>query len=108
MSRLTSLNVQPPYDPPHKIATLINRLLYGSLNTVGSVTLTQNGTTTTLSDNNIKRVSKVFLFPTTAHAATVTGLWADPTSVPAIGGMITLTHSAVNQSDLTFDYVVLN
>lgn len=65
------------------MVTLINRLLVGSLNSLGSVTLTDNGTTTTLSDNHLTRGCKVFLFPTTAHAALVTGLWAGPTSVPA-------------------------
>ena len=71
------------------------------------MTLTANGTTTTLSDNHITRGCKVFLFPTTAPAATVTGLWADPTSVPAGGGSITLTHSAVAASDLHFDYLIV-
>jgi len=107
MSRLPALRTTPPYDPTAKMVTLINRLLVGSLNSLGSVTLTDNGTTTTLSDNHLTRGCKVFLFPTTAHAATVTGLWADPTSVPARGGNITLTHSAVAASDLSFDYLIV-
>lgn len=107
MSSLRQLRTTPPYDPLWKLATIINKLIGGASNSVGSVTLAQNLTTTTLSDTNIKRGSKVFFsLPKTAHAATVTGLWADPTTVPEKGGMITLTHSAVNQADLNFDYEV--
>lgn len=107
MSKLQQLRTSPPYDEPWKTATLVNLLAGGHLNSVGQVTLAQNLTTTTLSDNNIRRGSKLFFWPTTAHAATVAGLWYDPASVPADGGTITLTHAAVNQADLTFDYLVV-
>lgn len=107
MSKLQSVNVQAPYSAPHLIATLINKLISGHLNSVGSVTLTQNGTSTVLRDGNIKPTSKVFLTAVGAHAGTVTGISVDKTTVPMNGGAITITHSAVNQADLTFDYVVL-
>lgn len=107
MSRLQQLRTTPPYDEAWKVATLINRILNGSLNSVGAVTLTNNGTSTVLSDNKLRQGRRVFLFPTTAHAAAVTGLWADPTSVPAQGGSITLTHGAVTASDLNFDYLIV-
>lgn len=107
MSKLPPLRTTPPYDPTAKMVTLINRLLVGSLNSLGSVTLTDNGTTTTLMDNHLTRGCKVFLFPTTAHAAAVTGLWADPASVPAGGGSITLMHSTVAAADLNFDYLIV-
>jgi hypothetical protein len=106
MSQLQQLRTTPPYDEPWKTATLVNLLANGRLNSVGSVTLTQNGTTTVLSDNHIRRGNKLFLTPITANAAAVTGLWYDPASVPEAGGMITLNHSAVNQADLDFDYVL--
>ncbi|HEX7965721.1 MAG TPA: hypothetical protein VF651_08395 [Gammaproteobacteria bacterium] len=106
MSQLQQLRTTPPYDEAWKTATLVNLLANGRLNSVGSVTLTQNGTSTTLSDNHIRRGSKLFLAPTTANAVSVAGLWYDPASVPEAGGMITLNHSAVNQADLNFDYVV--
>jgi hypothetical protein len=79
----------------------------GSLNSIGRVTLSDGGNATTLLDNNITRGCKVFLSPTTADAATVTDLWADPTSIPAIGGSIRLSHAAVAKPDLTFDYLVV-
>lgn len=107
MSHLQQLRTTPPYDEPWKVATLVNRILGGNLNSVGSVTLTDNGTTTVLSDNNLQQGRRLFLFPTTAHAASVSGLWADPTSVPAAGGSITLTHAAVPAMDLNFDYLII-
>lgn len=107
MSHLQQLRTTPPYDEAWKVATLINRISNGSLNSVGSVTLTNNGTSTVLSDNQLRRGRRLFLFPTTAHAATVAGLWTDPASVPAQGGSITLNHGAVAQADLNFDYLVV-
>lgn len=107
MSHLQQLRTTPPYDDPWKVATLVNRILGGSLNSVGSVTLTDSGTSTVLSDNNLKQGRRLFLFPTTAHAASVTGLWADPASVPAQGGSITLNHGALPQADLNFDYLIV-
>lgn len=108
MSALQKLRTTEPYDPMWMLTTIINKLMYGSLNSVGRITLRANQTTTTLPDGNIGRSSKIFLTPITAHAATVTGLWYDPSTVGVNGGSITLNHSSVNQTDLTFDYVVLN
>ncbi len=107
MSRLQQLRTTPPYDEPWKVATLVNKILGGSLNSVGSVTLTNNGTTTVLSDNNLRQGRRVFLSPTTAHAAGIAALWADPTSVSAQGGSIKLTHSAIAAADLNFDYLIV-
>jgi hypothetical protein len=107
MSQLQQLRTTPPYDEPWKVATLVNLVSGERLNSVGRVTLTQNAGSTQLSDNNIRPGARLFFTPTTAHAATVTGLWYDPTSVPADGGSVRLGHGAVNQADLDFDYVVL-
>jgi hypothetical protein len=106
VSQLQQLRTTPPYDEPWKLATLVNRLMSGRINSLGSVTLTNSGTTTTLSDNNIKPGSKLFFTPTTADAATVIGLWYDPASIPENGGTVTLHHSAVAQPDLDFDYLI--
>ena len=107
MSQLQQLRTTPPYDEPWKVATLVNLLANGRLNSVGSVRLTQNDSNTQLSDNNIRPGARLFFTPTTAHAAMVSGLWYDPATVPAGGGSVMLRHSAVNQPDLNFDYVVL-
>lgn len=107
MSKLQQLRTTPPYDEPWKVATLVNLLATGKTNSLGQVTLTPSATMTTLSDNSIRPGSKLFFTPITAHAASVTGLWYDPASVPVSGGTVTLHHSAVNQADLSFDYVIL-
>ena len=104
MSKLQQLRTTPPYDEPWKVATLVNRLLAGRLNSVGQVTLTQNGTSTVLSDNHYRVGSYVFLQAMTANAATITGLYAAQSSTP---GQVTLNHSAVNQPDLTFSYLIV-
>ena len=104
MSELQLLRTTPPYDEPWKVATLVNRILGGRLNSVGTVTLTQNGTTTLLSDNNYRLGSRVLLVPTTADAASVTGLYIPHSST---AGQATIHHSAVNQPDLTFDYFIV-
>ena len=107
MSQLQQLRTTPPYDEPWKVATLVNLVSGERLNSVGRVTLTQNAGSTQLSDNNIRSGARLFFTPTTAHAATVSGLWYDPTTVPDGGGSVTLRHAAMNQADLEFDYVVL-
>ncbi len=107
MSQLQQLRTAPPYDEGWKVATLVNMLAGGHINSVGQVTLAQNAASTVLSDNNIRRGSKLLLMPITAHAATVTGLWYDPASIPVDGGTLTLNHGAVNQADLTFDYLIV-
>lgn len=107
MSKLQQLRTTPPYDEPWKVATLVNLLANGKTNSLGQVVLTQSGTTTTLNDNRIRPGSKLFFTPITAHAATLTGLWYDPSTVPDLGGSVTLHHPAVNQPDLAFDYVIL-
>jgi hypothetical protein len=103
MSDLQQLRTTPPYDEPWKVAALVNLLTGGRVNSVGSVTLARNHGSTTLNDNNIRLGSKLFFTPTTAHAAQVTGLWYAPAAAP---GSVTLGHSAVDQPDLDFDYVI--
>lgn len=104
MSKLQPLRTTPPYDEPWKVATLINRIMGGRLNSVGAVTLTQNGTSTLVSDNNYRIGSYVFLQALSADAATVTGIYVVPGSTT---GQFTVRHSAVNQSDLNFSYVII-
>jgi hypothetical protein len=104
MSQLQQLRTTPPYDEPWKVATLVNRLLGGRLNSVGTVTLNQNGTSTVLYDNNYRTGSRLLLTATTANAAAVTNLYV-PHSATA--GQVTIQHSAVNQPDLSFDYLIV-
>jgi len=109
MSQLQQLP-QTPGPSNSELARVVNMLMEGKINSCGTVTLTNNGTTTTLYDNHANPSAVYFFFPQTAHAATVTSFWYDPTSVSiavpgGTGGSITLHHSAVAQADLTFGYI---
>ena len=112
MSNLQQHKQDPDMSAPVvvNIKRNINQMMEGALNACGTVTLTNGGTTTVLQDNRISLVSKIFLFPQTAHAAAITGLFPDYTTIPTvgpiIGGKITLTHSSSAQADLTFSYVI--
>lgn len=110
--KLNLLSVTPPA-PMAWVINAINQLLNGGSNAVGTVTLTNNGTTTTLYNNLITGNSKLFFWAQTANAAAVSAsLWYDPTSVVLQtnqqGGSITLNHSASAHADLTFGYEVRN
>lgn len=87
-------------------ALTINNLLVGKINSVGSVTLTANQTTTVVSDPLATINSFIEFMPTTANAA----------SEKAAGGMyvssqgnktFTVTHANAATVDRTFRYVVL-
>lgn len=109
MSTLESLTQVPP-SSPDKVIRVVNALKEGQINSCGSVTLVNGATQTTLYDNHLNPNCRLFLFPTTAHAASVTSIWADKTTIPKTNvgttGSITINHSSVAQADLTFDYVI--
>lgn len=114
MSSLTALLPNPHIDKPGmlasflgKVALLVNQLAKGASNTVGTVTLTNGGTTTVLKDPNITANCKIWFTATTAHAGAITGLWADTTSiVTGESAAITLNHSSVSNTDCTFWYEI--
>ena len=51
-----------------KIANVLNRALVGKLNNTGTVTLTANAASTTLTNSRIGANSVIILMPTTANA----------------------------------------
>lgn len=107
-----NLLITTPPSPIALVCQYVNQLLNGGSNSVGTITLTNGGTTTTLTSNLLTSQSLIVLTPQTAHASTVTGIWYDPTSfvfqVGGVGGSITINHSSVSQSDLTFGYEIRN
>ena len=109
MSQLEKLTQIPPSSPSQVIRN-VNAIQEGQINSCGTVTLNNGQTSTTLYDNHLNPNCRLFLFPTTAHAASVTSIWADKTTIPVtkvgITGSITINHSSVAQADLTFDYVI--
>jgi hypothetical protein len=111
MSNIPNLPLTPGPSIP-ELARAVNSLLEGASNSVGTVTLTNGGTTTMLKDNHITPNCFIFFWAQTAHAAAVaSSLWYDLTSVPLSGTQyqkqITLNHSSSAQADLTFGYVIL-
>lgn len=81
----------------------INKILSGKTNNFGSVTLTANTTTTTLTDPRIGINSVIHLQPTTANAA---GALATTYFGTPGDGTVTITHANAATTDRTFKYTV--
>lgn len=82
---------------------LIRSIMTGKMNNGGTVTLTANDTTTTVTDDRVGANTRVILFPTSSTAA------ADiaNTYVSAVGdGSFTITHSSTADSDKSFSYLL--
>ena len=93
-----------PGGNPRAVAQVVNLLLDGKMNVKGSLTLTQNAGSTTVTDYRVGTNSAILLMPKTANAsAAITS-----TYVEAVGqNEFTLSHSNNAQDDRNFDYVVL-
>lgn len=89
-----------------RIVQGVRDLFAGRSNAVGSVTLTENDTTTDVAAINCGADSKVFLMPTTANAAAEAAGGALYVSSVA-SGAFTLTHANAASTDRTFFYVCL-
>lgn len=89
-----------------KLATAINSLRDGKINSVGEITLTINSATSTLADRRIGPDSVILLMPTTANASAEFG--NGTIYVSARGKQTaTITHANNSNSDRTFGYTVL-
>lgn len=85
------------------LADRINLLINGRSNAVGTVTLTANAASTTLTDARISVDSCIALMPTTSNAA---GAKAT-TYIATLGkGTATITHANNAQTDRTFRYAI--
>lgn len=89
-----------------KIVSAIQQLSAGRSNAVGSVTLTQNAATTTVTAPNCAEGSTVLLFPTTANAATEFGAGTIYVSTISNGSFV-LTHVNSATAGRTFRWVCL-
>lgn len=86
------------------IANAVNGMLQGKTLNVGSVTLTPNAATTTLTDSRIGPKSFIGFMPTTSNAAgALSGLYVTGRG----DGVCTLNHANNAQSDKTFTYTVI-
>ena len=97
--------VLPPSGaPPREVATAINQLIQGKINSIGSVTLAASpATQTVVSAPNGTLESVIALSPATASAAAaLTGVWV----VPAMESF-TINHPVSAAIDRTFRYAIL-
>jgi len=93
-------NVPSLYDQDMvRIIQSIRDLYAGRSNSVGTVTLTANATTTTISHPNLAASSRIILTPTTANAAAAL---ATTYQTAAGAQSVTLTHANNAQIDKTF------
>ena len=92
---------------PREMSQAIAQALRGKINSVGTVTLNQSTTKTTVNNSLVGKTSKVFLMAQTLHAAAA---WATTYVDPANytnGESFDVTHSSSTQSDRTFAYAIL-
>lgn len=82
-----------PYDPPASIK--------------GTLTLTPNATSSTFSIPGMLSTAKITLEATTADAAAIQSFLYRPVA-GRVAGSVTFNHPSNPNSDLTFDYVVIN
>lgn len=92
----------------------INNLLFGRMNNTGSVTLTANvaSTTVTLPGNKLGNNTLIVLMPTTANAGTEYGAgnWYITKSLsltPTGTSTFTINHTNNAQTDRTFLYALI-
>lgn len=87
-----------------QIAEVVGNLMNGKSNNTGSVTLTANAATTTLSDARIGANSTILLMATTANAA---GALATTYFDNFLDGSCRVNHANNAQADKTFRYAVI-
>ena len=89
-----------------EVATIVNNILDGKINSTGTVTLTASAATTVVTEDRTGATSVILFMPTTANAA----------AEQAAGGMFvssrgkqtfTITHANNSQADRVFDYIVI-
>lgn len=90
-----------------KMSVVVNNTMQGKTNNTGTVTLTANSATTTLTEapNRIGQGTVVLFMPTTANAA------AEATTLHATRNVasntFTLTHTNNAQTDRIFNYILV-
>lgn len=88
-----------------KLTEVVNSLRDGKINSVGSVTLTANDTTTTVADSRAGGDSKIVFTATTSNAAgAVGGMYVSAKAK----GSFTITHANTAATDKDFDYVLFS
>jgi len=91
---------------PRQTAQVVNLLVDGKFNAVGSVTLTASAASTDVTDFRVGQDSVILFTPTTANAAAEQGNGTMFLSARAKQSF-TITHANNSQSDRTFLYIVI-
>jgi hypothetical protein len=90
------------------VADIITAMQRGRHNNVGTVTLTANSATTTLTDARIAADSAVIIVPTTANASAEIGAGTLHISeIGRVNGSIVITHANNAQADRTYRYAIM-
>ena len=89
-----------------RLQEAVNALGSGRSNAIGTLTLTANAASTTLTDRRIGVDSRVVLIPATANAAAA--LYAAPFVLKSAQGIgqVTFAHASNAQTDRRFDYII--
>ena len=98
-----------PYDDDEgrhrrSLAAVLNNVLSGKMNNTGSLTITANAASTTLTDSRIGANSVILLMPTTANAAAaLTNIYFNT----FLKGSCVANHANNAQVDRIFRYAVI-
>jgi hypothetical protein len=103
----------PEYEKNHenllrKMIRVISGIMQGKTNNTGTITLTANSATTTLTlaKGRVGQSTGLFLMPTTSNAAgAISGLYISGRSIP--NSTMTITHANTATSDRTFTYALI-
>jgi hypothetical protein len=101
MTRVSNYKrLSPLGDEPRTIATVVNNILDGKVNSTGSITLTNSSATTTLSDDRIGEDSVILFMPTTSDASS-TNIYVTARQK----GQATLNHANATTTR-SYEYVI--
>ena len=105
----TSVKTTHPNEAEHRreLASGLQNILDGKINTVGTITLTASATTTNITASQIGADTIAVLVPTTANASAEIGAGTIyQTYANAANGTIVINHANNSQSDRTFVYIL--
>lgn len=101
-------NMPEPMEWCRRIARVVNQAMQGKTNNTGTVTLTANATSTTVSEapNRLGEETVILFMPTTANAAAaMTNVYVSSRSVA--NNTFTITHANTATTDRVFNYVLI-
>ena len=95
----------PPFGGDQRaVAEVVNGIMDGKTNNIGTVTLAQSSTTTTLTDARIGIESVILFTPTSSNSASeMAHLFISAQT----NGSATITHRNTGHADLTFQYIIV-